>query len=375
MNDAILANLLASLNIAILEQQREGWFSVCGTPPSWFFKFFPESQTPAELIRPGQAMPFLENFLVDAKDFWIWNLSGQIKSGIWSEFDADGQEYQLEASAVCLGHTKLLLIEFPRFAYEEKLHIIQTGRETTLNYQQLIKEIQKKEILLHCIFHDLKSPLSGSRWALENLLKKKESLVTSEKEILESCLQATIKQQELIEEVLQIIFREGNIPQTFTPNPALDPDIVQCARRVVAILLPVANQQRVEFQFSGMNPKENWKVCSETQWLERVFFNLLENALKFSPPDSVITIRFTQEKGSITSTIDDEGPGVPPKKIATLFDRNLKGNFSQKGTPSIGLYFCQVAVQRWGGSIGYIARAQGGARFWFRLIKSSSDSR
>jgi hypothetical protein len=77
----------------------------------------------------GEEFPFLENFLIDAENFWAANCAGKIKSGVWSEVDLSGQESYFEASAVYLDNKKLLLISLGEFAdNQEKQLLIQKGR-------------------------------------------------------------------------------------------------------------------------------------------------------------------------------------------------------------------------------------------------------
>jgi hypothetical protein len=71
------------------------------------------------------------------------NDAGRLKSGVWSEIDTLGNEYHLEASAVCLTKKKILLIELIESAYKEKQTLIQKV-ENSLSYYHLVKETQKK---------------------------------------------------------------------------------------------------------------------------------------------------------------------------------------------------------------------------------------
>ena len=68
--------------------------------------------------RESLASPFLENFLIDADDFWAARASGRLRSGPWTEVGPTGTEFHLEASAVCVGERRILLLESE--GYEEK---------------------------------------------------------------------------------------------------------------------------------------------------------------------------------------------------------------------------------------------------------------
>jgi signal transduction histidine kinase len=110
----------------------------------------------------------------------------------------------------------------------------------------------------------------------------------------------------------------------------------------------------------------DWQVVGEKSRLERVIFNLVDNALRHGPSGSVVTVAVTRDGDGILITVDDEGVGVPPNLARTVFDKFSQGR-ERGGRAGLGLYFCRITVEQWGGSIGYTPRSTGGSRFWFRL--------
>ena len=90
MNEIITA-LFNALPIAVIEHLDDCSFRMIGTIPDWFKQFYSDAAQEQVLI-PKQNFSFLENFLVDAKSFWLRNSAGILKSGIWSELDISGKE-------------------------------------------------------------------------------------------------------------------------------------------------------------------------------------------------------------------------------------------------------------------------------------------
>ena len=70
-------------------------------------------------------------------------------------------------------------------------------------------------------------------------------------------------------------------------------------------------------------------------------------------------------------TVEDEGPGVPEGLRDRLFQKFSQGG-AKSGSAGLGLYFCRITVERWGGQIGYEPRESGGSRFWFRLKRAGA---
>lgn len=123
----IAAELIAALEFAVFEREPGGQLRLLGTPPAWFMRLSPKGEV---------SFPFLDNFLVDAEAFWTDAAAGRLRSGIWIETDELGNETPLEASAVCAGPRKILLIENQSPAYDEKQNILQRARNAKLRERE-----------------------------------------------------------------------------------------------------------------------------------------------------------------------------------------------------------------------------------------------
>jgi K+-sensing histidine kinase KdpD len=84
-------------------------------------------------------------------------------------------------------------------------------------------------------------------------------------------------------------------------------------------------------------------------------------------------VRLFDKQEQILVAIDDEGPGVPKELAGNLFQKFAQGK-GRSGKIGLGLYFCRMTVERWGGSIGHEPGASGGSRFWFQLTRPKKDS-
>jgi hypothetical protein len=119
----IAAELIAALEFAVFEREAGGQLRLLGSPPAWFTRLSPAGEV---------SFPFLENFLVDAEAFWTGAAAGRLRSGMWIETDGLGNETPLEASAVCAGSRKILLIENQTLVHDEKQSVLQRARNAKL---------------------------------------------------------------------------------------------------------------------------------------------------------------------------------------------------------------------------------------------------
>jgi signal transduction histidine kinase len=158
----------------------------------------------------------------------------------------------------------------------------------------------------------------------------------------------------------------------FTRDPTQAPDVVLCAQAILEAISPAAATKQVTLQLQpSINSQRDRKVVGERSRLERVIFNLVENALRHSPEGSVVTVGLKIEGQSILITVDDEGSYVPQNVVGALFERLIQRQ-DRSGRAGLGLYFCRLVVERWGGTIGYSPRPRGGSRFWLRLPQAGA---
>jgi two-component system sensor histidine kinase KdpD len=102
--------------------------------------------------------------------------------------------------------------------------------------------------------------------------------------------------------------------------------------------------------------------------IEQVLINLLENAIKYTPPDTPIEITATASPDMIEVEVDDRGPGVPEAEREHVFEKfyRLKREGSSGGA-GLGLAICRGLIEAHGGRMWVEDRAGGGARFRFTL--------
>ncbi len=257
---------------------------------------------------------------------------------------------------------------------ESQDRMLQQARyDLSLNHRSLLKEIQKKEILLHCIVHDLAGPLMGIRGGFELLAG--ENISDKGRKFLEIGLRQAARQDALIREILQTFSAEVESLEKFDTDPDKAPDAAQSAREVITTLSPAFALNQIKLQFDPcVDSTKDWKVVGEKSRLERVISNLIENALRHSPPNSTVAVGCHDEGEKVLVAIDDEGPGIPQEVAPTLFQKFAQGR-KGKGKIGLGLYFCRITVEHWGGEIGHSPREQGGTRFWFRLPRPQKTPR
>lgn len=114
----------------------------------------------------------------------------------------------------------------------------------------------------------------------------------------------------------------------------------------------------------------NVLVQGSPEPLRRVFLNLLDNAIKASPPSAEIELELTVRNGRAIVTVTDEGPGIPAAHLPHIFERFYRSDPSRSretGGTGLGLAICRAVVSRHGGAIRVESEMGHGTRFLVEL--------
>jgi signal transduction histidine kinase/DNA-binding NarL/FixJ family response regulator/HPt (histidine-containing phosphotransfer) domain-containing protein len=371
--NSIFESFLAGQGYALFEYLGDGDFRLLGEWPAWCANIWGAQPSGDQLISLGDKSPFLENFLVDAEEFWRTRSPGSANSGNWIERGADGREIPLEASARSLDGKRILLLQNLSETFGQQQQWFQTARNSLLEHEKLLQEFQKKEILLHCIVHDLTQPLSAMNGVF-NLLNR-ENLPAALRKYVKAGERESQRQELMIRGILEAFSSDLAAQQTRDSSVPEAPDLVACAKQAIEEISPAFRERQIRLSLGPhAGDSRGWRVVGDTSRIDRIFGNLLENAMRYSPKGSTVTIGLENHDGFVLALVDDEGPGLPPdRRPDQLFARFSKGK-SHAGKAGLGLYFCKITVERWGGAIGAESRKGGGSRFWFRLPRAAQST-
>jgi signal transduction histidine kinase/DNA-binding response OmpR family regulator/HPt (histidine-containing phosphotransfer) domain-containing protein len=371
--NSIFESFLAGQGYALFEYLGDGDFRVLGEWPDWCANIWGAQPNADQLIGLADKSPFLENFLVDAEEFWRARLPGSANSGNWMERGTDGREIPLEATARSLDGKRILLLQNLSETFGDQQQLFQTARNSLLEHENLLKEIQKKEILLHCIVHDLTQPLSAMNGVFT--LLERENLPTALRKYVKAGERESQRQELMIRGILEAFSSDLAAPQARETSPAEAPDLLVCAKQAIEEFSPAFRERQIRLSLGAhAGSSQGWRVAGDSSRIDRIFGNLLENAMRYTRKETTVTIGLENQDSFVLAYVDDEGPGLPPdQRPDQLFALFSKGK-SHAGKAGLGLYFCKITVERWGGAIGAETRKGGGSRFWFRLPRAAQST-
>ncbi|HYI65909.1 MAG TPA: PAS domain-containing sensor histidine kinase [Candidatus Limnocylindrales bacterium] len=210
--------------------------------------------------------------------------------------------------------------------------------------------------------HELKTPVATLQLSAESLLRARELGRLDDARLetgLHRILKSTGRLGALVSELLDV-----SLLSVERDRPVRQPtDIVALVQEVTARFADVVeNESRVAVQ-----APERAVVMADASRLDQVFTNLIDNALKYSPPGEPIEVRVADEPDSVTVTVADRGIGLDAATQARLFEAFSRGdNATHVPGLGLGLFITHQIVERHGGRIE-AQPAPGGVGSVFRV--------
>ncbi|MDD3244399.1 MAG: HAMP domain-containing sensor histidine kinase [Eubacteriales bacterium] len=128
-----------------------------------------------------------------------------------------------------------------------------------------------------------------------------------------------------------------------------------------------------DYHFIYEGPDECW-VTGDAAAIERVIYNLVNNAVMYAGEDKTIVLRLTEQAQSVRVEISDSGPGIPADKLNSIWDRyyrlDKKRSRSTLGGTGLGLYIVKTIMEGHGQPYGAKSTEGKGSTFWFGLAKA-----
>lgn len=212
--------------------------------------------------------------------------------------------------------------------------------------------------------HQLRTPLTGIRWALEAL--QKEPLTEMQQQLVKS---ATDKSHELVAIVGTLLdissIESGKFKYDFAPV-----DIRELIGEVVADFTQLAAQSQVTLFFKNDSTSLP-KVRADRERIKWVFTNLIENAIRYTPGGGSVQISMESNGNVVYVRVRDTGIGIQPQDQANIFQRFYRaGNAIAKenGGNGLGLYIARTIATDHGGDLDFRSNESGpGTTFTFSI--------
>ena len=225
--------------------------------------------------------------------------------------------------------------------------------EIKRNFMQLTELERVKNDFIDTASHQLRTPLSGIRWVLENLSKDQSIKPETQTSINES-LHEINRSLGIIDEMLKSSESEM---QGFVliKKPT---SILSLVKNIQATLYLLTQEKKVDFSVSGADIT----AFVDAPRIEAALLNITDNAVRYSPQGKV-QISLEQTDNSCIIKVTDNGIGIPEEDKVHLFERFYRGSNARSLDPNesgVGLYLSKQIIEKHGGSIEVQSEANKG---------------
>lgn len=240
----------------------------------------------------------------------------------------------------------------------------------SLNYMssQLrdMKDYQKNFVAN--VSHDFRSPLTSIKGYVEAIADG-----TIPPELQEKYLKIILFETERLTDLTASLLQLNEFD---TQHLLLDKssfDIHEIIKSTAASFEGVCTQKRISIEL--ILATKHLNVFADRRKIQQVLYNLIDNAIKFSDPDSIITVETTDRGDKVLTSVKDNGIGIPRDSLNKIWERFYKTDISRgkdkRGT-GLGLSIVKESIQAHDENINVISTEGVGTEFFFTLPRASS---
>lgn len=244
--------------------------------------------------------------------------------------------------------------------------LFKLGHKLMAKTQTLAEERDNTKTLVTDISHQLKTPVSALKTCLTMCMEAASEAERAD--FLERCSRQMSRLENLVTELVNISRLETSLITLKQEKVLLSDVLTDAVTAVYEKTLP----KNITIEL--LDPDREKNTCTflflDRHWTTEAIANLLDNAVKYSPADSTVTLRLHRFYSYISLEIEDEGIGVPGEEVNRIFKRFYRGNHpavKQTEGSGVGLYLARHILEEQGGTITIRSAAKQGSVFDVRL--------
>lgn len=240
--------------------------------------------------------------------------------------------------------------------------------DETQHAQVMIEAERMRNALLSAVSHDLRTPLAAIAGAVSSLFEGNVDFdAQTRKELIQSIHDEVMWMDRLVNNLLYMTRLEAGAIQ-------VSKELLPLEEAVGAALVRLEKKLSDRIVSTHV-PTDAPLVPMDGVLIEEVLINLLENAMKYTPPGSPIEVSAAFNEDQVTISVADRGPGIPPGEEQRIFDKFYRTAPKRTRGVGLGLAICRGIVEAQGGRVWVESRPGGGAIFRFTLPVSGEQPR
>ncbi len=220
------------------------------------------------------------------------------------------------------------------------------------------------------VSHELKTPATSLRLLAESLVDILDEDPDQARYFAEQLKNETERLAQLITDLLDLARLESE-EGVQNPSPV---DLRSVLMVVLSRLRPAARRKNITLSWKRSGSATLYTVLGDETQLTSMFSNLVENAVKYTPPGGRVEVIGESDEGEIVVRISDTGIGIPAENLARIFERFYrvdKARSKETGGTGLGLSIVRHVAENHGGHVTVESTLGEGSTFTVRLPESS----
>jgi light-regulated signal transduction histidine kinase (bacteriophytochrome) len=303
-------------------------------------------------IKANLAVPILQE-----ENLWGLLVANQCgRSREWQSWEIDFLQQLSNQMAIAIQQSELYQQLENELLQRQKI-------ETTLRHKENMEKMKNE--FMSIVSHELRTPLTSIRGCLGLLTA---TAIKNQPEKMQKILGIASSDAERLTRLLNDIL---DLERLETSNFKLDKKLCNVdtlIHHALDSMETIAKAKNISFDIES----GSYQVLVDEDRILQTIINLINNAIKFSPPDTTIKVNVEEKPDSYLFKIVDQGRGIPKNKIESIFGKFQQVDASdsrEKGGIGLGLAICRNIIEQHGGKIWAESVLNQGSTFYFSLHK------
>lgn len=222
------------------------------------------------------------------------------------------------------------------------------------------------------VSHELKTPITSIKGFVETLLNSPSANEEERKRFLQIIEKHANRLTSIIDDLLTLArLEEQEGEKTQRPLTRENVDINEIVSSAIEFCGPRAHSKEILVDHS---PKRSVTATVNRSLIEQAVINILDNAIKYTEPNTTVSLKAEEKQSSVRIMVSDQGPGISPEHKDRIFERFYrvdKARSRGEGGTGLGLAIVKHIAAVHGGQVGVETTPGSGATFWLEIPKAA----
>ncbi len=233
------------------------------------------------------------------------------------------------------------------------------------SFERLAESTRMKMEFIGIVSHQLRSPVTNLKYALESLMSGELEEIQKEQLVYLTIFKQNVDRlQALIDDILVVSRIQTGVLSLKKENFS----ILDLVKKTIIEVKPVSLASNITINFKKGKNIPN--IVSDSFWVKEVFKNLLDNAIRYQKGKGQVDILLEKRNENIYLEVKDSGVGIPKADHKYIFQKFFRAKNVLKGQTNgtgLGLFIVKGVIEKLGGKINFTSKENKGSTFWFNL--------